>query len=142
MNTFERPYSKVDPFALIQACKEDNMQSAKVALHFGCDPNQSSNGTALHWASFHGNIDMAKMLLSSAANIEILTENQSTALFTAAFKGNYSNCNMDFIHKGSIDMVKFLLSQGADKSVRNNQGKTPLDIALEKGFQSIATLLQ
>jgi serine/threonine protein kinase len=39
-------------------------------------------------------------------------------------------------------VVKLLLEYGADPSIRNRDGKTPLDIARERGYRGIASLME
>ena len=40
------------------------------------------------------------------------------------------------------DCVKLLLEYGADPNARDNRGKTPADIAKQRGFGEIAALLK
>ena len=43
--------------------------------------------------------------------------------------------------KGNDDIVLILAKNGADFSVRNDEGKTPLEIALSKGFSRVAEII-
>ncbi|MGA2233825.1 MAG: ankyrin repeat domain-containing protein [Tepidisphaeraceae bacterium] len=47
------------------------------------------------------------------------------------------------VEQGNIDTAKFLLAHGATSSnVKNEFGKTPTDIAKEKGFGDILGILE
>jgi hypothetical protein len=46
------------------------------------------------------------------------------------------------VWKKQARLVGVLVAAGADKTVRDNDGKTPLDDALDKGFEEIAKLLR
>ena len=41
-----------------------------------------------------------------------------------------------------INIVIYLIEKGADVTIRNNNGKTALDIAREKNFDKIVSLLE
>ncbi|MBI3815459.1 MAG: caspase family protein [Nitrospinae bacterium] len=46
------------------------------------------------------------------------------------------------VHNGNVNMVKLLLDRGADVGALDFNGKTPLQIAQEKGYTAIARMLR
>jgi ankyrin repeat protein len=42
---------------------------------------------------------------------------------------------------GNEALVELLLAEGADPEARTDDGKTPLDLAAERGHEVVATLL-
>jgi ankyrin repeat protein len=45
-------------------------------------------------------------------------------------------------HNGDIETAKFLLDRHAKRDVRNGDGKTPYEIAEERGFTDLAEILR
>lgn len=41
---------------------------------------------------------------------------------------------MSLIHTECIDLVKMLIENGANINVKNSEGKTPIDLAAERGM--------
>jgi ankyrin repeat protein len=70
--------------------------------------------TALHCAAFWGRYDIAKLLLDSGADVNALTERQSTPLHNAARMNN-------------VRLARLLLENEANPSAKDKDGKTPLD---------------
>jgi ankyrin repeat protein len=75
-----------------------------------------------------GNSHELQKLLEEGVALNGENENQNTMLSLAT-------------SSGQGDVVQFLLSKGAEKSLHNRDGKTPLELAQEKGFKEIVTLL-
>ena len=44
--------------------------------------------------------------------------------------------------EGNIDVTKFLVEHGANVKATNKKGKTPLDIASERGHEDVAQYLK
>src|SRR5258708_1606147 len=66
------------------------------------DGTQGDGTTALHWAVFRDDLDMAKMLLVAGANVKVTTrEGAITPIFMACTNGNAA-------------MIQTLLKAGAD----------------------------
>lgn len=110
--------------ALCTALETDNVQLLKMLLQLGkIAPDtplvRRSYPTALHAACANGQVEMARLLLSSGADANQLDRNGVTPLMRAATIG-------------SRDLVKLLLSHGADpKLVTHADGLTALHFALD-----------
>jgi hypothetical protein len=79
----------------------------------------------LYHAALSGNPDIAEMLLSYGG-----AEERDFALHAAVLSGK-------------SEMVTWLLANGvSDVNMPNFEGKTPLTVALEKGYFDIADMLQ
>ena len=124
---------------------------------------KGSNGwTALHYACWNEQRDIAELLLDHGADIEAPTFHNYTPLMWACCHGHVpttklllergSNVNAvnnfghTVLHRactstGSKDCVEELLAHGADASIENKDGKTPLDLAQDFKNLSIVDLL-
>ena len=69
-------------------------------------------------------IDIANMLISKGANIDVMDKYGNTPLHIA------SEC-------GSKDLVRHLISRGANKDAKNIDGKTAYDLAKSDEIQNI-----
>ena len=119
--------------------------------------------TALQLAAYLGKGDTVDFLLRSGADVNAIAKNLTgyTALTGAVARGHESlastlleqgaNPNhryeggftplMEAAASGSVDVTKLLLAHGADRMILLN-GKTALDLALEKGRKETAQLLR
>jgi ankyrin repeat protein len=99
--------------------------------------------TPLHWAAYHGQIDMVRLLLDEGAKIgAATTHGESTALYLA-------------VEAKRLDVSKYLLERGADIEAKSEVGlrasktgrKTALGLAQmnmvldEAGYKDIFTVL-
>ena len=119
--------------------------------------------TALQLAAYIGKSDAVDFLLGSGADINAISRNPTgyTALTGAVARGHQNivltllergaNPNhryeggftplMEAAASGNVEVTKLLLGHGADRTIRLN-GKTALDLALEKGQRDTAQLLK
>lgn len=104
----------------------------RILLSKHADPNIcSQNGYSvypLHTALSGQYNNIAKMLLESGAEVNVVQNSRITPLHLAAQQGN-------------IDMIILLLENGADISIKTDYGMTASDLALEKGHKEIAEIL-
>src|SRR5205085_7923041 len=104
-----------------------------VLLASGAEANANpSVGTPLHIASSRGDKQMAELLLSSKASVNMTNADGETPLHSAA---------------PYPEMAKFLLANGADVSARSRAygklGATPLHYAiLANNKQTVAVLIE
>lgn len=114
---------------LISACRNHAVDTARILLQHGADPNIDCNGTAVSYAAMHGNLGVVQLLLEHGVDVEAPWRN-NTVLHIAA---------------GRPDMaiVQLLLDYNADVHARSRQGLTALGIAAGKygGEGAIQVLL-
>lgn len=125
---------------LLESFSPDGFQALHLAAFFGrtdvvellaergADVNTySRNGFGvmpLHSAVAGSHLDTARVLLEHGADPNAVQSEEFTPLMAAA-------------QNGMSDMVTLLLSFGADSNRRTRDGRTPGDIAREKGFANL-----
>jgi uncharacterized protein len=105
---------------LMIAVAEGHSTTASILLGAHADVNLTNKKgrSALMFASWYGNKEIAATLLQAGADPNIIPNDKDgmTALMSAASKGNK-------------DIVILLLENGADPDLMNNRGKTAMDYA-------------
>src|ERR1700693_176363 len=90
---------------------------------------QTDGATAIQWASYGDDMEMAGLLISAGANVKLATREGATALYLASIHGNPA-------------MIDKLLNAGADPNERGPEGETPLMLASRAGnLDAIKVLL-
>lgn len=106
------------------AAMKGDMATVRALIDQGVDVNvpQGDGTTALHWAAYQEDVEMAELLLEAGADIGVKTRiGEMTPLFMAAKVGN-----------GTI--IELLLEAGADPNVgQTENGTTPLMLAAASG---------
>ena len=100
---------------LISACRNHAVNTARILLQHGADPNIDCNGTAISYAAMHGNLGVVQLLLEHGVDVEAPWRN-NTVLHIAAGRPD-------------IAIVQLLLYHHADVHARSRQGLTALGIA-------------
>ncbi|MBN1457394.1 MAG: ankyrin repeat domain-containing protein [Sedimentisphaerales bacterium] len=127
--------SKIESDALHKAAQAGDLAKMKQLISEGVPLDGVANidgmadVTALHIAALYDQVDAAKLLIDSGADIEVKAYMGFTPLHTAAYEGN-------------TDMVTLLLDNGADKTAETEHSQTAQDIAIDLGSRSLITLLQ
>ncbi len=87
----------------------------------GCpiDARDESLSTALHFASWHGYLDVAKILISNGVEVDARDIKGRTALHYATGEND-------------LEVARFLISRGAQLDAREKWGRTPLHYAALK----------
>lgn len=113
------------PLAL--AAFAGKVDTVKLLIEKGANLEAKDNGsnTPLHLAAVAGDEEVAKILIESKANLEAKDYKDQTPLFFAATNSRRP------------EVLIFLLKQGADIEVRDRQGKTALDIAIERKQEAL-----
>jgi ankyrin repeat protein len=118
---------------LADAAQKGDKDAVRALLKEKVDVNaaQGDGSTALHWAAFQDDLEMAKMLLAAGANVKAATRiNAATPLFMAC-------------KNGSVPMIEALLSAGADANAADSNGATPLMMASASGSEdAVKTLVE
>lgn len=120
--------------------------------------------TPLHLAAFFGHPGAARVLLDAGADTAAVSANElAVTPLHAALAGGRAEVAAVLIERGAdvnvqaagsgltplhyaaagglVEIARTLLAKGARADVRSTDGKTPLDLALEKGQSAVAMLL-
>jgi ankyrin repeat protein len=90
---------------------------------------QADGATAIQWAVYRDDLEMADVLLAAGANIKLANRDGATPLYLASLHG-------------SARMIEKLLQAGADVNQLGPQGETPLMLAARTGnLDAIRVLL-
>lgn len=118
---------------LADAAMNGNVDTVKLLLKQKVDVNaaQGDGTTALHWAAFRDDLDLAQLLLQSGANVKAATRNGAITPLTMAARN------------GSAAMVGLLLKAGADANTTSANGTTVLmDAAVSGSADTVKLLLE
>ena len=125
------PFSVVAADAsLVSLVEQKQFDAAVSRIESGEDVNRASvdGTTALHWAAYYGNLEMAQRLLRAEADPDTVNDYGSTPLGEAAVKGD-------------LEMIALLLDAGADVESPNPEGQTALMAVARTGNVEAARLL-
>ncbi|MEN8220382.1 MAG: ankyrin repeat domain-containing protein [Pseudomonadota bacterium] len=138
-------------FNLLEATNNGDYQTVKKLLEKGVNVNvKNSNGmTPLHYASYKGHFDIARLLLQNSADVNIETNGWSAV--EIAFARNHvqlaeliieSNSGfLEAANKGDYQRVKQLLEKGWNVNTKDKEAWTLLHHAAINGHTDIAELL-
>lgn len=115
---------------LLDAAREGRSAEALALLeqHADAKASESDGTTALHWATYHGDVALVRRLLKAGANPSQPNDYGSTPLAEAAVVGN-------------VDILKALLDAGAAVDARNADGQTALMVVARTSNVEAARLL-
>ncbi len=115
---------------LIAAARNSDLATVRALLLKQADVNaaEGDGATALHWASYRDQLDMADLLIASGAKVNAANDLGATPLWLAA-------------QNGSAAMTRRLLQAGADPNIRLLAGETPLMVAARSGSADVVELL-
>ncbi|MCC6151164.1 MAG: ankyrin repeat domain-containing protein [Planctomycetes bacterium] len=113
------------------ACSTGKLEVVKGFLDNGVDPDARDKYglTGLMWTGRKGHVQVAQLLLSRGAGIELGDANRRTALFHGVTFQRY-------------ELVKFLAQQGANVSPVDYHDWTPLDFSRTSGHKKMVALLE
>ncbi|WP_371253361.1 ankyrin repeat domain-containing protein [Orientia tsutsugamushi] len=119
--TTRSSFSPVNNHPLLYAAKHNYLDVVKYLIEQGVDINTQNlrGSTALHIASYNGNIQMAMFLLANNAAVDTQNVYSNTALYYA-------------VEQSNIEMASLLLSYGANLSFQCHFNMTPFEIAVAK----------
>jgi ankyrin repeat protein len=89
---------------------------------------QADGATAIQWAAYRNDLDIADLLIRAGANVKVANRDGATALYLASIRG-------------SAPMLDRLLKAGSDANERGPEGETPLMLAARNGNVDALTVL-
>jgi len=148
---------------LYNAVRENNISKVERAIYAGAEINAKDElgWTPLMSAAFHDYFDIARFLIEKGADVNAKTPQGFTALIIASgeksllvsriLTANGADVNaqtktglsslMISISKKSYSLSSWLLEMGADPYLKDFAGKTAFEIAGEKGYDRMVSLL-
>ncbi|HTA40958.1 MAG TPA: ankyrin repeat domain-containing protein [Bryobacteraceae bacterium] len=104
------------------AAMNDDIAAVRSLLAGKADVNapQADGATAIQWAAYKNNLQMADLLIGAGANVKAANHDGATALYLASIRG-------------SEPMIEKLLKAGADPNELGPEGETPLMLASRNG---------
>ena len=116
---------------IADAAMEGNLEGVRTLLSQDADVNaaQGDGMTALHWAAFRDDLDMARVLIAAEAAPQALTRNGAISPLFLASKN------------GSAAIIEPLLDAGADANDATETGATPLMVAALSGNRNAVKML-
>jgi ankyrin repeat protein len=110
------------PSPVADAAMKSDAQTVRRLLSQKADVNapQADGATAIHWAAYSNNLELAEILIAAGANVKAANRDGATPLYLAA-------------HNGNAAMIERLLKAGADPNEKNQRGETPLMFAARSG---------
>ena len=119
------------------AAVADDPELMSLAIELGNDPGLTTSpyeGTALIAAAHLGHVEVVRRLIAAGAPLDHVNNLHWTATIEAVVLGD-----------GGPDhqaVLKALLDAGADRSLTDRDGRTPLDLARQRGYAEMIALLE
>lgn len=130
--SFAGVFAQSEPISLPDLAEEGDRAGVEARLvddDVDVDEAQGDGMTALHWAAFHDDVDMARALIGAKAELEVRTRVGSLSPLILASKN------------GSADMLELLLGAGADPNHASENGTTALMGAAMSGSVAAVNVL-
>lgn len=119
----------LDEQALMHAAWKGRIEAVRWLLDHGARVNRDGlRWSALHYAVFAGNADVARLLIERGADVSARSPNGSTVLMMAA-------------REGHDELAKLLVERGADTTASNEMGEDAAAWAIRHGHYGIARLV-
>jgi ankyrin repeat protein len=121
----------VDRPEVADAAMKGNQALVRTLLQQKADVNatQIDGTTALHWAVYRNDLEMAQLLIKAGARVEVKNREGITPLYMASLYGN-------------SDLIRLLLTAGADAKQKGPSGETMLMLAARNGSAESIDLLR
>jgi len=109
--------------------------AVRYLLSKGAKPNLGDAG--LSRAVFQGNVEIVKALLEAGLEVK----NSGNSVFPGFGGSEPILVFACFSYNADPQIVRMLLDRGADPVAKSQQGRTPLELARERGYEEVARLL-
>ena len=109
--------------------------AVRYLLSKGAKTNLGNMG--LERAVFQGNVEIVKALLEAGTEVK----KSGNQVFTGLGGPEPILVLACFSYNADPQIVKMLLDRGADPAAKSQQGRTPLELARERGYEEVARLL-
>ncbi len=118
------------PSPIADAAMKKDAAAVRAQLDKKADVNapQPDGATALQWAVYNNDLDMANLLIGAGADVKLANRDGATPLFLACESGNAA-------------MIDRLLAAGADPNEKSPQGETVLMMASRTGKADAVKIL-
>jgi uncharacterized protein len=115
---------------IVDAARSGDRDALRALLQKGANVNEAEGdgSTALHWASYKDDLQVADLLIKAGANVNAANDLGATPLWTAS-------------QNGSEGMVKRLLDAGAKPNLTLLSGETSLMVASRTGNPIVVEML-
>lgn len=118
-----------DLTAAIESGNIDQIKGLLASAPESINQKDESGLAPLHVAARSDQLEVAKYLLESGADVEVRNQYGRTPLLCVAFM------------TGSVEMATLLIEHGADINAADAQGATPLKLAAWRGYRGLINLL-
>ncbi len=118
------------------AAVNNDVQLIRLGLEYGADPTATTSpydGTALIAAAHLGHVETVRELIAAGAPLDHINNLHWTALIEAIVLGDGGERH--------TKIVKILIDAGADTSTTDRNGRSPLELAQERGYTEMIRLL-
>ena len=124
---------QLNPF--LHGCIKNDLRLVRIMLRAGTDLDRTTRfgGVGIHPAAEKGYVELVRELLHTDVNVNHTNWVGWTPLLEAIVLNDGGAKQQE--------IVKLLLDHGANPHMTDKYGKTPLELAREKGFNAIADLL-
>src|SRR5580658_10658195 len=115
---------------IADAAMQGDQAAVRALVEQKADVNavQADGATAIQWAVYRDDLEMADVLIAAGANIKLANREGATPLYLASLHG-------------SAPMIEKLLKNGADANDRGPGGETPLMLVARTGNLDAIRLL-
>ncbi len=121
-----------DSSIFVEKAMQNKLKEIEQLIKKGVSVNSKSNddgNTGLHWAASFGWKEMAELLISNGADVNLKNMEGNTPLHWAS-------------GQGKTEIVKILISNGADINIKGKSNWTPLRWAESMGHKDISQILR
>jgi hypothetical protein len=124
------------------AAMRGHAEVAKLLIASGANVNavQKDEIAPLHQAANKGHVEIAKLLIASGADVNAVSLHKLTPLHWAAWQVTIG-WDVNWLI-GRAEVIKLLIAKGANTLAKDESGRQAIDLAREKGFGDIVSILE